>query len=176
MRKVRTINTQSRPAAAVAQVSRSPVVRSKASNGSPRLKLVPKTKAKKSNGKAKEIHFKGYQYLVDNSMEFTANAINALFDPDPEDYPADLRLRKNAVNDFMVFIKTKYFQKEGLFCISDDGDLSVDWYVDNDVLVNINFCGKKEITIRVSGENGFAKYIKLNSLLKVLKKHKVPTV
>ena len=78
----------------------------------------------------KVIHFKGNQYLFDNSMEYFANAINALFDQVPEDYSTDLRLRKIVVLDIMVFIKAKYFQKEGMFSIFDDGDFRVDLFYD----------------------------------------------
>ena len=125
--------------------------------------------------KVSEIRFNGYQYLIDNSLEYTANQINKLFDPDPADYPAEIRLRKNAVNDFMSFIKTNYFQKEATFGITEDGDLSADWKLKN-AGINIIFRGNKEITIRGGVcDVYFADYIKLSSLIKVLNNHQVPT-
>ena len=174
MSRTRTIKSQSRPAPAVASIGGVPTAR-RAINGSTRRKLITKPNTIKRNGKVEEIRFKGYQYLIDNSMDYTAKQINKLFDPDPADYPAEIRLRKNAVNDFMSFIKKNYFQKEATFGITEDGDLSADWRLKN-TDVNIVFRGKKDITLSViADELGFSDYIKLSSLLSVLKKHKVPT-
>ena len=167
----RVYKSQSRPA--TASTSTDPVL------------VVPNTRKRKINQSKNNnsrikvnstaIHFNGFQDLVDNSLEFTAHQINNLFDPDPDDYGEDVKLRKNAVDDFMIFNQSQYFQTEATFSMTDDGELSADWRLKDKIGVNIVFHGKEEISLRVSSNKlRFTKYIKLSSLCKQLTKYNIP--
>ena len=175
MSRSRIIKSQSRSSPAVARVSGGSPAVSKVSNGLRRLKIYDKPKTRRNGVKKDKIHFKEYFDLVERSLEKSAKNINRLLSPVFEKEEGR-KLRKYSLKDFLTFSKNHYFQKDGFFCVSDNGCLSVDWNVKNHTLVNILFCGNKNNELCIlSKDTEVFKDTTVDSISRYLNYYKVPT-